>query len=176
MGAVEMTSEDNGRGVSNDICSQGHQANRARLSVALSQFTVPYLTRVYHAFDGDVVTAIVLGEIAHRNVEVWLSDLAHAEDPLRDETQSEALMSPCNALSIAEVCRLPRETVRRKVTTLIKHGYIYRGDGGHLYLSSTVGDDFKDMTAELVEHLLETAQHLEALLAAKNTTSADTHC
>ena len=51
-----------------------YQANRARISVALSQFTVPLLSSIYHAFNGDMVAAIVLGEIAHRNVEAWLAE------------------------------------------------------------------------------------------------------
>jgi hypothetical protein len=62
-------------------------------------------------------------------------------------------MRPCNALSIAEACELPRETVRRKVVMLIKRGYLYHTDDGFLYLTSNVGDDFEDMTAEVVDHL-----------------------
>ena len=45
---------------------RGYQTNRARISVALSQITVPLLSRIYRAFNGDMVAAIVLGEIAHR--------------------------------------------------------------------------------------------------------------
>lgn len=143
----------------------GYQANRARISLALSQFTVPLLSRLYHAFDGDLVAAIVLGEIAHRNVEAWLADHENPERDLDDPHRRTTLMRPCNALSIAEACKLPRETVRRKVVTLIKRGYIYRNDDGFLYLTSHVGDDFVDTTAELVDHLLTTAGRLQALLS-----------
>lgn len=143
----------------------GYQANRARISVALSEFTVPLLSRIYHAFEGDMVAAIVLGEIAHRNVEAWLIEHEHPEALLQDPSRREALMRPCNALSIAEACRLPRETVRRKVVALIERGYIYRSAKGHLYLTATVGDGFEDMTAQLVAELLATARRLEALLA-----------
>lgn len=145
--------------------SVGYPVNRARISVALSGFTVPLLSRIYHAFDGDVVQAIVLGEIAHRNVASWLANQANPEDPLYDAAQHNASMRPCNSLSIADASGIPRETVRRKVVTLIERGAIYRDAEGLLYLTPNVGDNYEDMTAELVESLLETARSLEALLA-----------
>lgn len=149
--------------------SPGYQANRARISLALSEFTVPLLSRIYHAFDGDMVAALVLGEIAQRNVEAWLAEHENAEDHLQDPARREALMRPCNALSIAEACGLPRETVRRKIVAFIERGYVYRSKDGFLFLTSTVGNDFEDMTARLVEELLATARRLESLLAHRPT-------
>jgi hypothetical protein len=144
----------------------GYLANRARISLALSQFTVPLLSRIYAAFDGDMVAALVMGEIAHRNVEAWLGQQDNAEDPLYspDPAHREGLLRPCNALSIAEACGLPRETVRRKVVHLIERGFVYRNDKGHLYLAHDVGDHFEDMTAQIVEQLLLTAARLDRLL------------
>jgi len=149
--------------------SPGYAANRARISVALSHFTLPYLSQLYRAFRGDVVAAIVLGEIAHRNVEAWLADGSRPESVLRDPAQRLQAMRPCNALSIAEACGLPRETVRRKVTILIDRGYVYRAEDGFLYLTTNVETDFEDMTEQLVENLLTTARRLEALLADRPT-------
>ena len=145
--------------------SPGFDVNRARILVALSQFTVPLLSRIYQAFQGDMVAAIVLGEIAHRNVEDWLADHDNREAPLLDPVQRERVMRPCNALSIAESCGLPRETVRRKVIKLIEQGYVYRSDEGYLYVTPTVGDGFTDMNAALIEALINTAHRLERLLA-----------
>jgi predicted ArsR family transcriptional regulator len=145
--------------------SPGYDANRARISVALSEFTVPLLSRIYHAFDGDMVAAIVLGEIAHRNVEAWLAEYENPEESLGDAARREKLMRPCNALSIAEVCGLPRETVRRRIVKLIDRGYVYRSEEGFLFLTRNVGEDFEDMTTRNVEDLLETARRLQSLLA-----------
>jgi predicted transcriptional regulator len=147
----------------------GYQVNRARISLALSEFTVPLLSRIYHAFDGDMVAALVLGEIAHRNVEAWLAEHQNPEELLHDPAQREMVMRPCNALSVADACNLPRETVRRKVVTLIERGYIYRSEDGYLYLTRTVGDSFVDMMTRMVEELLTTARRLESLLANQPT-------
>lgn len=149
--------------------SPGYEVNRARISLALSEFTVPLLSRIYHAFDGDMVAALVLGEIAHRNVEAWLAEYDNPEALLHDTAGRERLMRPCNALSIAESCGLPRETVRRKVVMLIDRGYVYRSEDGFLFLTSTVGNDFEDMTARNVEAVLATARRLESLLSNQPT-------
>ncbi len=145
--------------------SPGFEVNSARISVTLSQFTVPLLTRVYHAFKGDMVCAIVLGKIAHRNVEAWLANADNPEAALGDPEQRMRIMRPCNALSIAQASGLSRETVRRKVVTLIERGYVQRSKDGYLFLTPNVGDDFVDMTAQTIEQLLATARRLEALLA-----------
>ena len=149
--------------------SPGYEANRARISLALSEFTVPLLSRIYRAFDGDMVAALVLGEIAHRNVEAWLAEHDRAEELLHDPARRERLMRPCNSLSIAEACGMPRETVRRKIVMLIDRGYVYRSAEGFLFLTRTVGNDFEDMTARNVEELLTTARRLEDLLANRPT-------
>lgn len=143
----------------------GYRTNRARISLALSEFTVPLLSTVYRAFDGDMVAALVLGEIAHRNVQAYLAEHANEEAALDDPARRTTLMRPCNALSIAQACGLPRETVRRKVVLLVERGYVYRSAEGHLYLTRTVGDGFEDTNAALIEALLATARRLEALLA-----------
>ncbi len=147
----------------------GYRANQARISLALSEFTLPLLSRVYRAFDGDVVAAIVLGEIAHRNVETWLAEARNDENLLHDLARREQLMRPCNALSVAQSCGLPRETVRRKIVTLIDRGLVYRSAKNHLFLTRTVGDDFEDMNAALIEELLTTARRIESLLANQPT-------
>lgn len=118
----------------------GYEANRARVPPALSQFTVPPLRRIHQAFDGDRVAALVRGEIAHRNVEAWLGERDNPEDALHDPAQRTSIMRPCNALSIAESCGLPRETVRRKVVQLIESGHVNRSDDGMLFLAQTVGE------------------------------------
>jgi len=149
--------------------SPGYETNRARISLALSEFTVPLFSRIYQALDGDKVAAIVLHAVAHRNVEAWLAEQNNPEGVRQDPARHTAVMRPCNALSTAVSCALPRETVRRKVALLIRRGYIDRAANGHLYLTPTVGDGFQEMTARLVEGLLATAKRLDALLADRPT-------
>lgn len=109
----------------------------------------------------NTVAPLVPGEIAHLNVEGWLARRDSPEDPLHARGQRERVMKACNALSIAEACKLPRETVRCEVVHLIEHGYVYRNAQGHLYLAGNIGDRFGAMLEEVVEDLLVTAEKLQ---------------
>lgn len=114
----------------------------------------------------NTVAPLVPGEIAHLNVEGWLARRDSPEDPLHARGQRERVMKACNALSIAEACKLPRETVRCEVVHLIEDGYVYRNAQGHLYLAGNIGDRFGAMLEEVVEDLLVTAEKLQGLLRA----------
>ncbi|MCX9156812.1 hypothetical protein OPU71_11810 [Niveibacterium sp. 24ML] len=140
-------------------------ANRGRINIALSQFTIPLFLRTYKFFEGDFAAVIVLGEIAHRNIEQWLANGVNQEADLDDPAVRARAYRPCNALSIAETCGIPRETVRRKVHELIARGWVQRDEKGHLYLVRGMSADFDDLTLESLRAFLDTADTLRALLA-----------
>lgn len=144
--------------------SSAYTRNRGRISLALSGFTLSLFTRTYHAFEGDFVAVIVLGAIAHRNLERWLNDDTHDESALYAPEEARRAMRPCNALSIAEACGLPRETVRRKVIKLIDRGWVERDARGMLYIRPGLGDDFDALTLETIESVRATARRIDTLL------------
>jgi hypothetical protein len=59
--------------------SPGYEANRVRISLALSEFTVPLLSRIYRAFDGDMVASIVLSEGDEDGRGFWRPDSGRRE-------------------------------------------------------------------------------------------------
>jgi hypothetical protein len=148
-----------------DLDNACYQAERQRISLAMSEFTLPLMRRVYEAFGGDLVLAIVLGEIGIHNVGAWLGRADNDARALANLGRHEEVLRPCNALSIAEATGIPRETVRRKVAALIKRGLVYRSTRGHLFVHPSAADDFAPMTRHLVVSLLGTARRIEALLA-----------
>lgn len=149
-----------------DLDNARYQAERQRISLAMSEFTLPLMRRVYEAFGGDLVLAIVLGEIGIHNVGAWLGREDNDARALADLGRHDEVLRPCNALSIAEATGIPRETVRRKVAALIERGLVYRSTGGHLFVHPSAADNFDPMTRHLAASLLGTARRIEALLAA----------
>ena len=141
------------------------KSERHRVSLAMSKFTLPLLRAIYSSFQGDLVMAMVLGEIATHNVGAWLSSKGNDPHVLEDVSSHEKVLRPCNALSIADATNIPRETVRRKVDSLIDRGWIYRSESGHLFVHPSVADNFDQMTAEMVSQLLSSAEQIKALIA-----------
>lgn len=143
-----------------------YKLRRREMAYVLSDFMVPYLLRLYHAFDGDLAEIVVLGEIAQRNASRVFSQAGTGgtkEHLLDDESRRLDHLVPCNALSVADSTGIPRETVRRKVKKLIARGWIAREADGYLYATPAVGDQFEAFNLKTFNDLLETAQRLEQL-------------
>ena len=146
--------------------SQGtqFQTQKHRISFAMSSFTLPLLRGIYEAFGGDILLCIVLGEIAARNAQRWLAQEDNDPQVLEDLSRHSEVLRPCNALSIAEATGIPRETVRRKVLTLIERDMVYRAANGHLFVHPSVPQRFEELTQTMVPALLEAARSIQTRL------------
>ena len=143
----------------------------SEMAYTLSAFMVPYLLRLYRAFDGDMAEIIVLGEIAQRNASRLFgagpaNGGSRVGEVLRDPAQRQAHLVPCNALSVAETTGIPRETVRRKVQKLIARGWIVREADGYLYVTPAVAEHFESFNLETFNGVLAAAERLQYLAGA----------
>jgi hypothetical protein len=126
--------------------------------LAVNMFIVRHLVRMYAAFDGDLVAAIILGEVAHHNVSGYLARLAEAR-----RSGAEALPPPpdrceylpTNAFSIAQATGIPRQTVRRKVKALVARGWLIE-DGRGLVVSPTPFEHFREFNEAMAADVLDT--------------------
>jgi len=139
-----------------------------RVAYLFSRFTVPYLRNIYHAYDGDMLLTLVLGEIGTRNVGRFFDtseDFLVSENLLDDVTEHQRVLRPCNALSISDATGIPRETVRRKVNLLIKKGWVYQNEKGHLYLTPEIAKYSERFIFASIEAMLPCAQALAEVLS-----------
>lgn len=154
------------------IDSSKYQRHQQYVAYLMSEFTVPHLVRLVRRYDGDVLLAIVLGEIAQHNVRRFFESPEVQSDPslqvnLGEGTHQEALMSACNALSISRSTGIPRETVRRRVEALVKRGWVRRDVRGHLRVADGLSQHFEQFEREHVEQFLRTAQRLSELVSGE---------
>lgn len=138
------------------------------ITVLMNMMFVRHLIGVYHAFGGDPVAAIVLGEVAHHN----LAPLVGGSRTPRE--LSEALRAkgaalhrtflPTNTFSIAQATGIPRETVRRKVDSLTRRGWLVKDADGNLFVSGNAEASFTTFNVERLDDLLRTVRAIETLL------------
>jgi hypothetical protein len=95
-----------------------------------------------------------------------LDDLAR-EVASRDDLRRGQRLEPrgLNALSIAEITDIPRETARRKLQMLVAGGYIERGYDGLYYLGERYGLDefFFDLSPLFLDGLKPKVASTEAV-------------
>lgn len=134
-----------------------HARRFGYMSMLKSRFVVPHLIALYERFDGDLLLALVLGEIAIRNMqgifqvrpeEPYTVLDREAERAFVEQRFSVERMRPANTISIAMATGIPRETVRRKIDKLVERGWVDRHESGHLYLNRKVGEDLREFDRE----------------------------
>lgn len=106
---------------------ENYSNHHREITLILNDFLLKYLNSLYAEFNGDIVQAIVLGEVAHHNVSRLLNKGRIHSSVKPDNSGFDAikhLLVPCNPFSISEATGIPRETVRRKFSELIDAGMI----------------------------------------------------
>jgi hypothetical protein len=162
-----MTQNRSPRPVSSPGAAPGRHAGA--IQVLMNTMFVRHLIGVYRVFGGDPVAAIVLGEVAHHNLAPMVnaarkpSELSEALLALRESNWRESLL-PTNAFSIAQATGIPRETVRRKIASLTRRGWMLKDAAGNLFVSPRASESFSAFHLERLHDLLETARAIEALL------------
>ncbi len=149
----------------------GSAAYRQRSSFILGEFLSAWLVRLHRHFRGDLISALILGEIAHSNLRGIraLTANGHGTRPAPErlyDDQGEfdlSLLRPCNALSISASTGVPRETVRRKLRALVNQGLVRRIARNKLILDPRTVASFMELDRQLIEQFLSTAHRLDRL-------------
>lgn len=131
------------------------RAHHVEASFVTGRFLTEHLVRVYQAFDGDIVAAIVLGSIGQYNLQRYYEEigcrLGAGRQAMPERGEHLAHMRPCNTLSISQSTGIPRETVRRKVRDLVERGWVKRLAPDQLVITQAPARHFVDFDLETVE-------------------------
>lgn len=153
------------------ISEAEYRREQAYLTLVLNNFLSDYLLRLYEAFDGDFIQVIVLANIAHHNIEHVIDRLDYDMESVRQiflaADANLDWMRPCNAFSISEALKIPRETVRRKVALLIRKGWLRQNEKKELFVTRLPSEVFFHFNVALTNRLLRTADLLRARIAGR---------
>ena len=142
--------------------------NSVEVFVVASNFFIEYLRSVYREFDGDLVLAIVLGELVHHHISHYFIGSKAAPRTCEEVLKDPALWerpSTWNASSLSAAAGIPRETVRRKMEALISKGWLKRNRKGELLLTQATVRHFKsDFDKRHLHELLGLAGKIQDLL------------
>jgi len=157
-----------------EIDLQRYRDNQRYLAFLSNGFLASQLLRVLHAFNGDLLAAVVLGEIAQHNVQALFRDRQfrpgeRLEQALADPRQRERLLRPCNAHSVSEATGIPRETVRRRIENLVTQGWIIRDRHGRLYVTDALFERLAHFHLETARSVVETADTVRQVLGVNDT-------
>ncbi len=121
------------------------------------------LTQLRTWFDGDLDLLLVLAVIADRTREDrWADELLDYRDLIHGTGEDEP-QSPINIQSVSDYTRIPRETVRRKVTTLVAKGWVMRREDGSLAVRKDAASALEGATRDTIAYLSTLHEAFEAV-------------
>ncbi len=141
-----------------------YAANDAGIAIVMGELMLAHLRRIYQTFDGDLMLAMILAEIAHYNMQ----NLVRGERFRNTDIAAyvaENRLKPVNTLSLSQSCSIPRETLRRKIRKLIDAGLILKTQDGNLHVTEKCMARFgPDFNKALLKDIRTCAARLEVLL------------
>ncbi len=124
----------------------------------ISQTMLHALREIYRLFDGDIVLAMVLGELGQHAI---------SGNHKGGVPGQRAKLRHSNAHSISAASGIPRETVRRKLDKLLAKGWVIELPDGGLSLNPALDAplhlQFVDYNRELLAHMRQTVSTLEGI-------------
>lgn len=134
--------------------------------IRLNWYNLRHLLNVYQEFDGDILLAIVLGEIAHHNICRHFTAGRRAKDPPPEGWDSASFrdsLEPCNPYSLSVATGIPRETVRRKIATLLRRKWVHVHPEGGYVIALNLPAQFRQLNAQTLADFLQTAAEIMPL-------------
>lgn len=131
------------------------------ISVLMGWFFLRHLNQLYRNFQGDLLLAIVLGEIAHHNICHYFSS---GKAKAANRGKPVDVMEPCNPFSLSVATGLPRETCRRKVQILVRQGLVRKHAAGGYIITPGLRAKFREANQETLADLLALIGDLEEIL------------
>jgi predicted transcriptional regulator len=147
---------------------EGYAEHSSEIATLMGWFFLRYLGRMYEKFEGDFVLAMVLGEIAHHNIcHYYSKGKPRTRKKVTGLTSHQAWndLEPCNAFSLSTATGIPRETIRRKISILVKRGWIQRHSTGGYIILPNISEHFSnDLNLQIFKDLMETSEELRNIL------------
>lgn len=141
-------------------------ANYRAYQYRFVEFFIEHLSDVSRAFHGDLQSMIVLALVGQVQMRATRAAVEAGIDPSAIPTERVSI----TASRIADVTRIPRETVRRKLGLLGDKGWVQRNPGGSWRLVVENGEaparvDLAEVDARAIERVARLFRDLESIVA-----------
>ena len=150
---------------------KGYAESSGEIATLMGWFFLRYLGRMHGKFAGDFVLAIVLGEIAHHNIcHFYSRGKPHTPKKVKGLPSHQVWddLEPCNAFSLSAATGIPRETIRRKISILMKRGWVQKHLTGGYVILPGVSEHFVDeFNLQTFKDLMETSEELRNILTGQ---------
>jgi hypothetical protein len=123
-----------------------------------NRFLIDHMLRVGRLLtENDFEMMVIWGVLAHQNIAHLMppGSVPTAILSERGRLVDEAVIRPLKLRDVADITRIPRETVRRKLERLAANGFAKRlPDGGWIVVGDRAEPDLRDFTRDTIMRLM----------------------
>jgi hypothetical protein len=139
------------------------------IAFAMNRHLIDHMLRAQRELQVDFESLVLWGLLAHLN-SAHLVPPGSSPHSILDDTgrvrSASAQLRPMRLRDMEQIARMPRETIRRKLTALEGRGYVQRTDEGWVYRRDSVDASLIEFNRETTRRLLALAEELGHLLGA----------
>lgn len=128
--------------------------NFGKLHARHAGILIRYLVECRRASDGDLDLFLIMATIGERTFNERHAPDAMSLEEFVGGTVGKIEPLPINAQSISDFTGIPRETVRRKIDTLLKKGWVKRDQKNYFTATDDVNHAFSRLT-EITQKYLQ---------------------
>jgi hypothetical protein len=148
-----------------------HRDNYFVFQYNFVQFFVEHLADVSRVFEADLQSVLVLAVVGQMALDARIKSNFHEHGEL-PENLLKGPSPRINALSIAEVTGIPRETVRRKLESLAERGWVARNSKG-LWHIAVARQDMSPVQRQLIDLDRRAMERISRYLGLMHAMAAD---
>lgn len=138
------------------------QRNFGKLHASHAAALIRFLVQCRQTCDGDLDLFLVLAIIGERTFNARNAPEAMSQEDFYSGSVSDFEPLAINLQSVADYSGIPRETVRRKIETLIEKGWVKRDERKFITATDAANSSLRGLTEGMVRYLRE----LDAVLGA----------
>lgn len=137
------------------------------LAFTMNRCVIDQMLRSSRRFGGDYERLILWGVLAHLNVAPLMppgSPPSAVLDARGSVPGAADRLHAVRASDLAQITGIPRETVRRKLRSLERDGWIVQETTGWAISIGTTETELRDFTMQSIRNFLQAAQAMEAAI------------
>ena len=137
------------------------------VAFTMNRFIIDQVVRAARQFDNDIEAMILFGMLSHLNVAHLMPPGSKPSQMLNEQGRvpdAQPKLRPVRVRDLTLISGRPRETIRRKLETLLTQGRVLRGDGGYVLSAASMDPQMQMLSLDGIKRFLEAARLMQDAL------------
>ena len=137
------------------------------VAFTMNRFIIDQIVRSARQFDNDIEAMILFGMLSHLNVAHLMPPGSRPSQMLSSQGRvldAQPQLRPMRVRDLTLISGRPRETIRRKLESLVAQGRVLRVDDGYVLNAASIDPQMQSLSLDGIKRFLEAARLIQEAL------------